>query len=233
MTPAGRGCGRPDRRGGARRAYRGLRLGAGRLRRRLLRRRASGPDAGAPSPCSTSRSPFSTPSACGRDLRAEAAPLRVAAPHRRHRSVLSAAPGRVSRGGNRARRLRLEYRKRPDGRGARGRGRSELPASSASPPGSTAYDFAADAVRARLEDGRDDLGPARDRRRRPGFEGAPRRRARSARPSLSAKRLDRASRPSTAARRLLDRVPHPRRAVHPRSAAGRARRRPTARASSG
>ena len=83
-----------------------------------------------------------------------------------------------------------------------------------------AYDFGADAVRARLADGRDDLGPARDRRRRPGFEGAARRRARSARPSLSAERVDRASRPSAAARRLFNRVPHPRRAVHPRSAAG-------------
>ena len=77
------------------------------------------------------------------------------APHRRHGSVLSAAAGRVPRGGDRARRLRMEYRKRPDGRRARGQGRAEFPASSASRPGIAAYDFSADAVRARLEDGRE------------------------------------------------------------------------------
>ena len=81
------------------------------------------------------------------------------------------------------------------------------------------YEFAADAVRARLTDGRmisARLAIGADGRQ---FESAPRRRPGSAHPSLSAKRTDRASRPSAAAWGLFNRVPHPRRAVHARSAA--------------
>ena len=77
------------------------------------------------------------------------------APYRRHGSVVSAPPGRVPRCGDRARRLRVEYRKRPYGRGARGQRREDFAASSASRRGLRLTIFPPSAVRARLEDGRE------------------------------------------------------------------------------
>ena len=121
--PAARDAGRPGRRRGARRAYRRLRPRAGGLRRRVQRRGRARPGGGGPSPCSTSRSPFSSRSACGRTCEPLAAPLRALRLIDDTGALFPPAAGRIPGGGNRARRLRLEYRERPDGRGARRRDR--------------------------------------------------------------------------------------------------------------
>ncbi len=111
------------------------------------------------------------------------------ASHRRHRSVISAASGRVSRRGNRSSTRSGGTSKTTLWRRRSGLHVAQDQASERVAAGVGAYDFGFDAVRARLMGGR--VISARLAIRKPAaeFERAARRRARSANPPLSAERL--------------------------------------------
>ena len=188
---------RPDRGGGARRAYRGLRLGAGRLRRRLLRRRRA--DGRGRTVALLDQSvAFLKSLGLWAGLRAPAAPLRSCGSSTTRGALFPPRPieFHASEIGLDAFGWNIENDRMAEALAAE---IAEFPGVERIATGVAAYEFARrrgpGAARRRARD----LGPARDRRRRPGFDGAARRRARSARSSLPADRADGASRPSAAA----------------------------------
>ena len=224
--------GRPDRGRWPRRARRGARLCARRLRRPLLRRRradrarahrrAARPLGRLPRTCSAfGRRCRLTRRRCARsrlidDTARSFRRARSSSTRRKSASTHSAGISRTIAWGKRS---RAEVERAP--------GVERLADTVA------AYASTPTRVRAELRGGRTVIGPARYRRRRPGFAARraagiaarPHRYGQSALTAILAHRLPH--------RRLFDRVPYPRRPIHARAAAGERDFAPSARASSG